>query len=356
MEVLVSNERPIVLLTMGDPAGVGPLITVKALAKPSELKNHCRVVVIGHKATLEAAARAARIDFRPLLLPSPPWDNWDKMPEIREGTVAVAEPGELGLKAAEPAIPTLEGGKAQLAFIDAAIAALNAGQAQRLVTGPVSKIAISRTGIPFTGHTEYLAQAAKLRSDAVTMMFAGPTLRVALVTTHLPLKKVAESLNISRVSATIGRVIGALRDQWQIERPKVVVLALNPHAGEEGLLGDEESSVLMPAVLAAKQSNPQAAITGPVPSEVGLRGTVADRYDAAVALYHDQATIACKLLDMGRSVNVTLGLPFVRTSVDHGVAYDAAAAGDAHSDSLEAALDLAATLSSPDVASALAQE
>jgi 4-hydroxythreonine-4-phosphate dehydrogenase len=178
------------------------------------------------------------------------------------------------------------------------------------------------------------------------MIFIGPSLKVALVTTHLPLAEVPRALTVDRIAGTLSRVVTALRVLWRIDGPRVVVLGLNPHAGEDGLLGHEERAVITPAI-ARFRASPEACgaeVAGPAPSETGLRGVLEGRYDCAVAMYHDQATIACKLLEKGRSVNVTLGLPFVRTSVDHGVAYDAAASGTADPGSMIAALELAARL------------
>jgi 4-hydroxythreonine-4-phosphate dehydrogenase len=210
----------------------------------------------------------------------------------------------------------------------------------------VSKIAITKAGVHFTGHTEHLARAAGIASDQVTMMFVGHSLRVALVTTHLPLRDVPAALTVERIAATLARVVTALRDWWGFKRPRVVVLGLNPHAGEEGLLGREEVEVIAPAIEAAASlpACQRALIEGPVPSEVGLRRAAAGLYDCAVAHYHDQATIPCKLLELGQTVNVTLGLPYLRTSVDHGVGYDAAATGDVDWGSMTDALRLAADL------------
>jgi 4-hydroxythreonine-4-phosphate dehydrogenase len=328
---------------MGDPAGVGPDVTVQALAQLPELAWTHRVLVIGHASALAAAADRAGLPWQPKLLSSPPWPE---VPEVPEGVIALAAPAACPEPHDQPGQPSHEGALAQLAYIDAALTIVSAGQSEAMVTGPVSKIAITRTGIQFSGHTEHLAQGAGIDPQEVTMLFAGPRLRVALVTTHLPLAHVVPALKPERIGRTVARVAQAMRQWWRIERPRLVVLGINPHAGEEGLLGDEESRLVGPALtLASCQPGCHPVeLSGPVPSEVGLRRTFGGDFDCAIAHYHDQATIACKLLEMGQSVNVTLGLPFLRTSVDHGVAYDAAAAGTADAGSMKAALTLAGHL------------
>lgn len=336
--------RPRLVITMGDPAGVGPLVTVRALHLRPELSRTHQIAVIGTGPDLALAAERCETPWDPLALPPPPWTGSSEIPA---GRIGLSRPEGLPETApAEPGRPTAAGGRAQLAFIDAALSALLKGGAEAIVTGPVSKIAICRACGPFTGHTEHLARAAGVDPEAVTMMFAGPRLRVALVTTHLPLSRVSAALTIVRVRGALERVAAALRGWWRIARPRIAVLGLNPHAGEEGLLGDEEAQVIAPAIEAFRRTpgGEDAEISGPMPSEVGLLGAWEGRFDCALALYHDQATIPCKLLERGRSVNVTLGLPFLRTSVDHGTAYDAAATGEADPGSMVAALDLAAEL------------
>ena len=323
---------------MGDPAGIGPLVTVAALHALPELLSSHRVVVVGCHPTLEGAAARLGLTWNATLAdPASPI-------AIDAGELGLIEPPGASAEAHEPGVPTLRGGALQVAAIDIAAALVMDHRADAIVTGPVSKIAITRAGVPFSGHTEHLARAAGVSSDAVTMMFAGPKLKIALTTTHLPIRDVSGAVSVDRLLGTIRRVAEALFVWWGISRPRVVVLGLNPHAGEEGLIGDEETTVIAPAVDRARELIPNAAISGPVPSEVGLRRALEGAYDAVIAHYHDQATIPSKLIEMGRAVNVTLGLPFIRTSVDHGVAYDAAMSGVVDSGSMAAALMLAASL------------
>ncbi len=329
---------------MGDPAGIGPLVITEALEKSRSVLESHRVIVIGCGADLQRAAERLGRGWTPQPLPGVPWSS---DPEVEPGRVGFVEASGGHWQASIPGEPTRAGGHLQVAAIDDALQLVEAKRAQAIVTGPVSKVAIVASGTPFTGHTEHLAKAAGLAADDVTMMFAGPHLRVALLTTHLALADVPRAITRRRVEGTILRLIEALERWWRVPNPKVVVLGLNPHAGEEGLFGTEELELLAPTVQALQEDERRCAgarIDGPVPSETGLRGVVEGRWDGAVALYHDQATIPCKLLDMGRSVNVTLGLPFLRTSVDHGVAYDAALTGQADPGSMIAALKLAAEL------------
>jgi 4-hydroxythreonine-4-phosphate dehydrogenase len=328
---------------MGDPAGVGPAVAVGALARLPDVLAENRVVVLGDGRALERAAADRGLDL-PLEPVAPP--PWDEPPAPAEGSVAVARPAAARGRLPRPGHPTPEGGRAQIAYVDAAMDVLLARQAGALVTGPVSKIAVTRAGVPFSGHTEHLARRAGVPADGVTMLFAGPSLRVALVSTHLSLAEVPAAITGDRVVGALRRVVDALGRLFRIPRPRVVVMGLNPHAGESGLLGSEEETVLVPAIRRARRLRQcrSAEIQGPIPAETALRQTVAGRFDCALAMYHDQATVASKLLDVGRSVNVTLGLPFVRTSVDHGVAYDAAEAGTADPGSMTAALALAAVL------------
>lgn len=335
--------RPRLVVTVGDPAGVGPLVTVGGISSlPGVTRSH-QVLVIGSRAGLRQAAERLCHDWDDDAVPPPPWEA---PPEIAPDRVGVIEPAGVDLAPPRPGEPTPEGGRLQLASIDLAIDLVAAGHARAMITGPVSKIAITNTGVHFTGHTEHLARAAGIAPDHVTMMFVGHRLRVALVTTHLPIAEVPAALTTERIAGTLARVVTALRGWWGFRRPRVAVLGLNPHAGEEGLLGREEVEVIAPAIEAAS-AIPEcegALIEGPVPSEVGLRRTAAGLYDCAVAHYHDQATIPCKLLEHGQTVNVTLGLPYLRTSVDHGVGYDAAASGEVDWGSMTDAVRLAADL------------
>jgi 4-hydroxythreonine-4-phosphate dehydrogenase len=256
----------------------------------------------------------------------------------------------LALRDRRPGRPTARSGAAQLAWIDAACDIVRRGEGDALVTGPVSKEAIARSGggaaARFLGHTEHLAR--RLRAGEVVMAFAAPGLTTSLVTTHLPLAEVARAVTpraVARAVHLTARFVAALGRR----RPVVAVCALNPHAGEGGLLGDDEARRVVPGIRRARariaRERLHARIVGPVPAESAFRLARDGAFDAVVALYHDQATIPMKLVGFGEAVNVTLGLPIVRTSVDHGTAYDRAGRGTADPRGMRAAIDLAVRLS-----------
>jgi 4-hydroxythreonine-4-phosphate dehydrogenase len=304
-----------------------------------------RCVIVGDLGVVERAAALRRVSRRRLVAV-----------DGRRAAEALA-PGEIGVWIAstqltmplEPGRPSAEGGAAELAWIDEATDLVRAGVADALVTGPVSKHAIATSGAPgaraFLGHTEHLA--ARLRSREVVMAFRSDDLATALVTTHLPVAAVPAAITPRAVATSTYWLCRMLADLGA-ERPRVAVASLNPHAGETGLLGAEEARAIRPGVTLAKRrlarAGVDAEVTGPIGAETALRHAVAGRYDGVVAMYHDQATIAMKLLGFGEAVNVTLGLPIVRTSVDHGTGYDIAWTGRADPRGMIEALELAAKL------------
>lgn len=313
------DARPIGI-SLGDPAGIGPEIVVRALEERPELP----VQVYGDPGIL--AATAAR-----LRLPAP------SPARVRP----VPARGEI-----VPGRPNLAAAHAQLESLQAATDDALAGRISALCTAPISKEWIARAGFTFPGHTEYLAHRAG--TDDFAMMLAGPRLRVVLATTHLALAEVPHRLHardVARASILAARAL--LRD-FGVGRARVAVAALNPHAGEAGRFGDEEARLVVPgieqarATLAAERL--PADVSGPHVPDVVFRQAADGAYDAVVALYHDQGLIPVKLLHFDEAVNVTLGLPFVRTSPDHGTAYGIAGQGKANPGSFLTALDLAARL------------
>lgn len=302
-------------ISVGCPCGIGPEVSVSAARAILAERDDLSLVLYGD------ASMAGLLDHPRAL------------------TVAVSD---LSPDDRRPGSPTPASGAAQLAYVDAAVDAVLAGEADAIVTGPVSKSAITSAGRVFTGHTEHLA--ARVGVQRVVMMFAGPRLRASLVTTHVPIAKLPAAVDEAGVRFTVEATVDAMVRDFSVAAPRVAVTGLNPHAGEGGLLGHEDDAVIAPAVRAAQASRPAAAITGPIPAEAAFRLARDGRYDAVVAMYHDQATIASKLLDFGDAVNVTLGLPFVRTSVDHGTAYDIAGRGLADDAGMRAALALGASL------------
>jgi 4-hydroxythreonine-4-phosphate dehydrogenase len=245
-----------------------------------------------------------------------------------------------------PGRPNDVAARAQLAYLERATAAVLDGEAAALVTAPISKSWIARAGFAFPGHTEYLA--ARAGAAEFAMMLAGPALRVTVATTHLALRDVPQALTAEAIASAAFLTGEALQRCFRIATPRVAVAGLNPHAGEAGRFGDEEERLVVPALALARRrlesAGVPAEVTGPHVPDVVFRQAAGGAFDAVVALYHDQGLIPVKLLHFDEAVNVTLGLPFVRTSPDHGTAHDIAGKGIARADSFLAALDLAASL------------
>lgn len=311
-------------ISLGDPSGIGPEVVDRALAAP-RIRRSLQPVVFGDAGLRRRFPQLAAL---PLVAPASP---------LPEGPAFVATT-RLAAKDRAPGKPTLAGGKAQYAYVQAAIAAARAGEVQAICTAPVSKEQISRAGIPFMGHTEVLAEAFGVE---VLMLMDGPRLRVALATNHVPLAQVPRLLTARRLEkqiALLAREIGAL-----LGRPaRIAVCGLNPHAGEGGLLGTEEVRAIRPAVERAQAAG--ILCDGPLPSDGLFAQAGKMPYDAVLAMFHDQGLIAAKALDFELTVNVTLGLPVPRTSPDHGVAYGLAGRGTASSLPMEEALAKAAAM------------
>lgn len=333
------TERLPLALSTGDPAGVGPTVAVRAA------REHARpVLLFGDAGSLRTLALAEGVPAARLVDLARGKEASLPRDQRHIGLVHVADwpPDRVAAHA-----PDAELGRAQLAQLDAAADAVQRGAARAVVTAPTSKSAITASGVPFVGQTEHLARRAGLADDAVTMLFLGPRLRTALVTTHLALANVPSAITEARVVRAAGHLAEALA-RLGVERPTIAVAGLNPHAGEGGMFGDEEAQVIAPAVARLRAAPPfvegRAELVGVVGAETAFRRAADGLLAGVVAMYHDQATIASKLLDWGEAVNVTWGLPFVRTSVDHGVAYDAARDGAADASGMIAAVALAEVL------------
>jgi len=320
------DTPPRVGISVGDPAGIGPELVVKAVNARPELALR----IYGDAHVLEAAA--ARLG-----LPAPPSSS------LFPVAVAVASvgPGEI-----VPGRPNLASARAQLAYLEAATSAALVGDIDALCTAPISKDWIAQAGFAFPGHTEYLAARAGTMDFA--MMLAGPRLRVVLATRHIALRDVPRALGVDDIARAAVLAARALVADFGVGRARVAVAGLNPHAGEAGRFGDEEARLVTPGVRSARArleaEGVPADITGPHPPDAVFRQAALGQFDAVVALYHDQGLIPLKLLHFDDGVNITLGLPFVRTSPDHGTAYDIAGTGAANPSSFLCALDLAAAL------------
>jgi 4-hydroxythreonine-4-phosphate dehydrogenase len=258
----------------------------------------------------------------------------------RRRRVAVLPVGRLGAGARRPGRPSVAGGRASHAWIVAAARLAVEGRIAAIVTAPISKEWVTRAGFPISGHTELLRELTGARD--VRMMLAGARLRVVLVTMHVALRDVPAAISTASVERTIRLTDAHLRRYAGLRKPRIAVAGLNPHAGEGGLFGDEEGRVVAPAVVRARRAG--VAAHGPFAADSLFFRAVAGEFDAVVALYHDQGLIPLKLLHFHDGVNVTLGLPIVRTSPDHGTAYDIAGRGVADAGSMAAAITLAAEM------------
>lgn len=297
--------RPRLAVTLGDPRGIGPEVVAAALARPTD----AHITVIGAEEQIEPVDADEKIAVGSWKsVPAP--DGADRLRSLRAGRIA----GHSLQRAVELALDKK---------VDA------------IVTGPVEKHALHAAGFPFPGQTEWLGQMAG-GVDVAMMLAAGP-LRVVLITTHVPLRDVPSLLTADRILRT-GRVTRqALIDWFGIEEPRLALCALNPHAGEQGLFGDEEARILEPAARAL-------GATGPLPADTVFVRAMRGEFDAVLTPYHDVGMTAIKVAAFGRGVNITLGLPFVRTSPDHGTAFDIAGKGVADSGSTREAVELAVTM------------
>jgi 4-hydroxythreonine-4-phosphate dehydrogenase len=325
----VKADPPLIVVSSGEPAGIGPDISLALASRPFD----ARLAVLGDLSLLESRARLLghAVELHACLGP---------------GDVRPHEPGRLAVLPVPLAVPA-EPGKLDtrnagyvLALLEHGTELCVAGAARALVTAPVQKSVITESGTPFSGHTELLAELTG--APQPVMLLAGKTLRVALATTHLPLRAVAGALGRAKLESLIRIVHGDLERRFRIARPRILVLGLNPHAGESGTLGTEELSIIEPAVrtLAAEGLD----VVGPVSADTAFTPESLARCDVVVAMYHDQGLPVLKALSFGEIVNVTLGLPIVRTSVDHGTALALAGTGRAKPDSLFAAVELALAL------------
>lgn len=296
--------RPRLAVTLGDPRGIGPEIVAEALSRPLDAE----ITLIGAEDQLAAIPAARHL----------PVGAWNGASGDRPDHARTLRAGRITGHAVETA--------ARMAL---------AGEVDAIVTGPAHKHALHLAGFPYPGHTEWLAHLA---GDVdVAMMLAADELRVVLVTTHVPFRDVPALLTTDRIVRTGRTTIAALRDWFGIAAPRLALCAVNPHAGESGLFGDEEPRVLAPAA-------EQLGAAGPLPADTVFVRAMRGEFDAVLAPYHDVGMTAIKVAAFGRAVNVTLGLPFPRTSPDHGTAFDIAGSGKADAGSMRAALELAARL------------
>jgi 4-hydroxythreonine-4-phosphate dehydrogenase len=317
---------------MGDPAGIGPEIIIRCLLD-TDVHKVCRPVVLGDPGVLSIYLQGG---------------SNGALHEIARPSEASGKPGRIDLLAISrlanpspaPAKPSIKGGKAMVDYIVRAVEMAMAGELAAMVTGPISKDLMQRAGWSFEGHTQLIASLTHTKD--YVMMLVGKRLRVSLVTIHCAYRDVLKVLDTKQIYKTITMTAQGLRYHFGCERPRLAVAALNPHAGETGLFGSEETDIIRPAI--EKAGTEGIDVKGPFPADTLFHRATGGEFDAVVCMYHDQGLIPLKLLHFSDAVNVTLGLPIIRTSVDHGTAYDIAGKGVADPSSLEAAVRTAAEM------------
>ena len=318
---------------MGEPAGIGGELALRAWVARGD--GGPTFFAIDSIERLEAIAKLFRIacPLKVITAPDEAPAAFSKALPVLPLPTALAAP-------VKPGEPDDRNGRAVVGAIDLAVSLAQSGRIGGFVTNPINKAVLQKSGFAFPGHTEYLGHLAG--DKPTVMMLAIEGLRVVPVTVHLALKDVPQALTQDRI-VTCGRILAAaLRADFGIDRPRIAVAALNPHAGEKGVMGDEEARIIAPAV--AQLQAEGIAVTGPAPADTLFHAVARKTFDAALCMYHDQALIPLKTLDFAGGVNVTLGLPFVRCSPDHGTAFDIAGQGIADPSSVIAALKLAATM------------
>jgi len=320
------EQQPVIGITMGDPAGIGPEIIVKALADPT-IRRAAKYVVFGMNEQLCYAADAAEIE--------PFWGRHqhEKISKDYPFKVVVADYDEYSVPAWIRG-PSRPAGEASIRFCLDAIGAARAGLIDAVVTGPISKTSWKLAGAEWPGHTEMFAQ--RCRSKRKAMMFIAGPLKVALATIHEPLFEIRNKFTIGCVFEPIDLLNDALRQYFDMENPRIGVAALNPHAGENGHIGDEEKRIIAPAILMAQEQGINCQ--GPFPADSLFLRASRGEFDAVVAMYHDQAMIPVKLIGFEQAVNITIGIPIIRTSPAHGTAFDIAGRNRANPSSMKSAI------------------
>lgn len=332
----IRTKTNLVAITMGCPVGIGPEIILRFLGR-RKLPQDCLPVVVGDIGVLHRCAGEMQLKMEII-----PWQPGDL---IDAGKIQVIEPPSSSGHRLEPESltwgrPDRETGQAAGAYIIEAVRLVRSGELAAMVTCPIAKYAMQLAGFQFPGHTEMLASLCHTQNFG--MMMAASRLKVALVTIHTPLAKVVDQLHTAEIRRVIRLTGVTLEQDFAISRPRIAVAGLNPHGGESGIFGAEEQRIIAPAVAALQKE--KWDVTGPLPPDTIFKMAADGKFDAVVAMYHDQGLIPFKLLHFDDGVNLTMGLPIIRTSVDHGTAYDIAGKGLASDSSLEAAFFMAACI------------
>jgi 4-hydroxythreonine-4-phosphate dehydrogenase len=327
------DYRPTIAITLGDPAGVGPEVIVKALADPI-LRHRARYIIYGMNELLHYAADIAEFDVF--------WwrDQYNGRLRAYPHDVVVVDYDQYSMLGSAIRSPSKMGGEASMRFCVDAIEAANKKIVDAVVTAPIAKESWKLAGYHYPGHTELFAQKSGARR--YNMAFVGGPLKVVLATVHMPLMGLWGRLNIGAVFQPIELMHQAMVEWFGIPKPRLAVCGVNPHASENGQFGDEEERIISPAILMAREQGIDA--TGPYPPDTIFLKARDGHFDAVVAMYHDQGLIPVKLLAFDQAVNVTLGLPIIRTSPDHGTAFDIVGRNRANPGSMRAAIQLAIDL------------
>jgi 4-phospho-D-threonate 3-dehydrogenase / 4-phospho-D-erythronate 3-dehydrogenase len=326
----MQDSRPTIAITMGEPAGIGAEVIVKALADRT-LRQRARFVIYGMNEMLHYAADLAEIDVF--------WWRDQATGPLRSypHDVVVVDYDQFSILSSAVRSPSKMGGEASMRFCLDAIDAAKAGLTDAVVTAPIAKESWKLAGFHYPGHTELFAERTGARRYA--MMFAGGPLKVVLATVHIPMMAVWNKLNIGSVFQPIELLHETLVNAFDIPHPRIAVCGLNPHASENGQFGDEEERIISPAILMARDQGVDA--TGPYPADTIFIRARDGEFDAVVAMYHDQGLIPVKLLGFDQAVNMTIGLPIIRTSPDHGTAFDIVGKNRANPGSMRSAIEMA---------------
>jgi 4-hydroxythreonine-4-phosphate dehydrogenase len=328
----IDENIPVIGITMGDPAGVGPEITCLALSNP-EIYSICRPIVLGDINVLKKTNKMLGLGLMPKTTNSPINARFKhKEPEI-------INLSHINTDQLVPGKPTSGNGIAMLAYLNKGIELAMNKELDGIATSPITKTALKMAGSKFHGHTELLAEATG--TSEYNMMFVGKLLKIVLVTIHIPISEVPKVITKENILKTIKTTDSTLKTKFGIKKPSLAVAGLNPHAGENSMFGDEECNIITPAVKMAKKAG--FNVSGPIPPDTLFYNAIKQkRYDCIVCMYHDQGLIPFKMLHFDDGINTTIGLPIIRTSCDHGTAYDIAWTGAASPTSLIEAIKSAA--------------
>ena len=337
MTTALKHTKPLLAITMGDPAGIGPEIIVKAIQQ-ARVWRVCRPLVVGSVSVF--AKTASKLATPPTIVQVSDHDSGNAQEIFRRGHLPLFDPFSETIRPVRLGYPSTRAGEMAARCIQSAVRLAQAGCVGGIVTAPINKEAMHMAGHRYPGHTEMLADLTKAKESGMLIM--GGPLKIVFTTTHVPLRDVAKALTIPTILKAIRLAHLGLKQLFGVKKPRIAVAGFNPHAGENGLFGDEEGRLILPAIKRAKAQG--IACTGPYPADTLFAKALAGAFDGIVALYHDQGLIPLKTVAFGHCVNITVGLPILRTSVDHGTAFDIAGKGKADPASLVDAIVMAAQL------------